>query len=79
MFFGCNCIYKHFVETKNNVLKFLEHLLYSFFFLVIKTTVQEFEQSECHDIIKSSEMSMLFSKKLSAEDKFAQKWFLVKN
>ena len=30
MFLGCNCIDKHFVETKNNVLRFLEHLLYSF-------------------------------------------------
>ena len=33
MFLGCNCIDKHFVETKNNLLRFLEHLLYSFFFL----------------------------------------------
>ena len=30
MFLGCNCIYKNFVETKNNVLRCLEHLLYSF-------------------------------------------------
>ena len=32
MFLGCNCIYKHFVETKNIVLRFLEHLLFFFFF-----------------------------------------------
>ena len=25
MFLGCNCIYKHFVETKNIVFRFLEH------------------------------------------------------
>ena len=60
MFLGCNCIYKHFVETKNNVLRFLEHLLYSVF--GHKTTVQEFEQNQCHDIIRSSEMNMLFNR-----------------
>ena len=66
MFLGCNCIDKHSVETKNNVLRFLEHLLYFilfyFIFVVIKTTAQEFEQNQCHDIIRSSEMNMLFSK-----------------
>ena len=31
MFLGCNCIDKYFVETKNNLLRFLEHLLYSLF------------------------------------------------
>ena len=62
MFLGCNCIDKHFVETKNNLLGFLEHLLYFFSFLLQKTTVQEFEQNQCHDIIRSSEMNMRFSK-----------------
>ena len=28
MFLGCNCIYKHFVETKSNVLRLLEHLFF---------------------------------------------------
>ena len=78
-FLGCNCINKHFVETKNTVFRFLKHLLfflllffclffffgffvvYFFFvcfvlFFVIKATVQEFEQNQCHDII------MLFNK-----------------
>ena len=27
MFLDCNCIDKHFVETKNSLLRFLEHLL----------------------------------------------------
>ena len=31
MFLGCSCMCKDFVETKNNVLRFLEYLLYSFF------------------------------------------------
>ena len=52
MFLCCNCIYKHFVETKNIVFRFFEHLLYSSFLFVIKTTVQEFEQNQCHDIIR---------------------------
>ena len=73
MFLGCKCIYKHFVETKNNELWFLEHLLYSF--LVIKTTEQEFGQNQCHDIIRSSEMNMLL---LSAEDKLHKKGFSFK-
>ena len=71
--FGLQLHYKHFVETKDNVLRFLEHLLYFFFFFfffvvvvvvffIIKTTVQEFEQNQYHDIIRSSEMNMLFSK-----------------
>ena len=47
MFFGCNYIYKHFVETKNTVFRFL-----FFFVFVVKTTVQEFEQNQCHDIIR---------------------------
>ena len=58
------------------MLRFLEHLLYSFF--VIKTTTQEFEQNQCHDIIRSSEMNMLFSKLLSAEDKLHKNGFLLK-
>ena len=80
MFLGGNCADKHFVETKNNLLRFLEHLLFfvclfvcccffvffCFFFVVvvvfIKATVQEFEQNQCHDIIRSSEMNVLFSK-----------------
>ena len=33
-----------------------------FIFLDIKSTVQEFEQNQCHDIIRSSEMNMLFNK-----------------
>ena len=36
MFLGCNCNDKHVVETKNNLLQFLEHLLYSFFFVCHK-------------------------------------------
>ena len=61
MSLGCNYIYKHFIETKYNVLRFLEYLLYSFC-LVIKTAFQESEQCQCHDTIRSSEMNMLFSK-----------------
>ena len=34
VFFGCSCIYKHFVETKNIVFRFLEHVLYSFLFFI---------------------------------------------
>ena len=49
-----------------------------FFFFVIKTTVQEFEQNQCHDIIRSSEMNMLFSKYLSAEDKLHKNGFSLK-
>ena len=57
------------------MLRFLEHLLYSFFVCVIKTTAQEFEQNQCHDIIMSSEMNMIFSKSLSAEDKLHKNVF----
>ena len=47
MFLGGNCFHKHFVEKKKNKTKkqcvgFLELLLY--FFFVLKTTAQEFEQ-----------------------------------
>ena len=49
-----------------------------FFFFVIKTTVQEFEQNQCHDIIRSSEMNMLFSKLLSVEDKLHKNGFSLK-
>ena len=76
MVLGFNCIYKHFVETKN-VLRFVEHLLYSFFFCH-KTTIQAFEQNQCHDIIRSSEMKMLFSKQLSAEVKLHKNGFSLK-
>ena len=72
MFFGCNCIYKHFVETKKKKKKgqcvefFRTFTVFFFFFFghkkTTKTTVQEFEQNQCHDIIRSSEMNMLFSK-----------------
>ena len=62
MFLGNNCIDKHFVETKNNLLRFLERLLYFCFCFGIKTTAQEFEQNQCHDIIRSSDMNMFLSK-----------------
>ena len=40
---------------------FTVFILFYFFFVclfVIKTTVQEPEQNQCHDIIRSSEMNM---------------------
>ena len=66
----CNTISNILVAThwthSEDLLRFLEYLLYSFFFsfffFVVKNTVQEFEQHQCHDIIRSSEMNMLFSK-----------------
>ena len=42
-------------------------------YFVIKTTVEEF-----HDIAKNSEMDMLFSKQLSAEDKLHKYGFSLK-
>ena len=74
MFLGCNCIDKHFVETvetknknkkkKTKKKRFVEifRTVTVFFVFVMKTTAQKFEQNQCHDIIRSSEMSMLFNK-----------------
>ena len=42
MFLGCNCIDKHFVETKNNSLRFLEHLLCFFVCLFFVVVVVDF-------------------------------------
>ena len=58
---------------------FFIYLFYLFIFF-IKTTVQEFEQNQnqCHDIIRSSGMNMLFSKLLSAEDKLHKNGFSLK-
>ena len=50
--------------------------MYSLF--VIKTTAHEFELNQCHDTIRSSEMNMLFSKYLSAEDKLHKNGFSLK-
>ena len=49
-----------------------------FFFFVIETTVQEFEQNQYHDITRSSEINMHFSKLLSAEDKLHKNDFSLK-
>ena len=71
MFLGCNCIDKHFVEEKKKKKKkqfveifrtFTVFFFFFFFFFVVKTTAQAFEQNQCHDIIRSSEMNMLFGK-----------------
>ena len=53
-------------------------VFFFFFFFVIKTTVQEFEQNQCHNITRSSEMNMLFSNYLSAEDKLHKNGFPLK-
>ena len=69
MFLGFNCIYNHFVFF---------FFFFFFFFFIVKTTVQNFEQNQFHDIIRRSEVDMLFSKLLNAEDKFHKNGFSLK-
>ena len=60
MFLGCNCIYKHFVDIKKKHCVQIFKTFIVFFVNKTKTTVHEFEQNQCHDIIRSSAMNMLF-------------------
>ena len=83
LFLGCNCFYKHFGERKKKKQCVEIFRTFTVFFFLSKkkkkkTTAQEFEQNQCHDNIRSSEMNMLLVKKKSAEDKLHNNGFSLK-